>query len=228
MTGAADRHLRLYTELRARICLLDYPPGMRLSEEQLAAEFGISRTPLRRVLARLEDEGLVQSRHGVGTLVTEIDLREMAQVYDLRMELAQLAGTLSPATMDAERLAQMTGFVARGEALAEAPQARSFAALNIDHHGFMLTLIDNAALREVTDRLFYQTARIWLQSIPRMDLPDECAIFADELRQLQGALEAGDMQAAALLRRAHISMSFRRLSAAAPQGSPARSAASRA
>jgi len=62
-----NRNQMLYSQLRDRICLLDYPPDTRLSEEALAKEFGISRTPLRRVLARLEDEGLVQSVHGVGT-----------------------------------------------------------------------------------------------------------------------------------------------------------------
>jgi len=94
---AAFRNQTVYHTLRSRICLLDYPPNSRLSEESLAAEFGMSRTPLRRVLARLEDEGLVQSQHGVGTLVTDVDIAEMRHVYELRMELAQLVGTLSPA-----------------------------------------------------------------------------------------------------------------------------------
>ena len=51
---ARDRFERLHAELRDRICLLEYAPGTRLSEEALAAEFGVSRTPLRRVLGRLE------------------------------------------------------------------------------------------------------------------------------------------------------------------------------
>ena len=87
---------RLYRTLRDRICLLDYPPGARLSEEELAAEFEISRTPLRRVLARLEAEGLIGSVHGVGTIVTDVDVEELAQVYALRMELAPLLGRLDP------------------------------------------------------------------------------------------------------------------------------------
>ncbi|MEO8530060.1 MAG: GntR family transcriptional regulator, partial [Deltaproteobacteria bacterium] len=68
--GVRQRFERLYREIRLRICMLDYPPGMRLSEEAMAREFGVSRTPLRRVLGRLETEGLVQSVHGVGTMVT--------------------------------------------------------------------------------------------------------------------------------------------------------------
>src|SRR3546814_3282527 len=83
-------------EIRERICLLTYPPGTRLSEAALAAEFGVSRTPIRRVLAHLEAGGLVESRHGVGTVVTTIDLPRLREIYALRMRLAELIGELAP------------------------------------------------------------------------------------------------------------------------------------
>src|SRR3546814_8186046 len=70
-----ERFARIYHALRDRICLLEYPPGLRLSEEEIAQEFDVSRTPVRRVLARLESEGLVEARHGVGTMVTSVDIR---------------------------------------------------------------------------------------------------------------------------------------------------------
>ena len=101
-TGCITRSAR-------RICLLDYPPGMRLSEEAMAREFGVSRTPLRRVLGRLETEGLVQSVHGVGTMVTDVDIDELAQVFALRLELAELAGTLDPAAADCGRDGRVRG-----------------------------------------------------------------------------------------------------------------------
>ena len=71
-TIARERFERIYGIIRDRICLLEYAPGMRLGEEDLAKEFGVSRTPIRRVLSRLETEGLLESRHGVGTFVTTI------------------------------------------------------------------------------------------------------------------------------------------------------------
>ena len=213
MTGAAERFQRLYHALRERICLLDYPPGTRLSEEALAQEFGTSRTPLRRVLARLEDEGLVESRHGVGTLVTDVDPGRMEQVYALRLELAQLVGRLDPVPVTQTHRDALAAFVADAGALVDAPEARGFATLNMAYFAFGLSLTKNAALREVSERLYYLTARIWLQAIDRMDLAAECALFLDEIRQTQTALQAGDTQAAALIRRAHISMSARRLSA---------------
>ena len=213
MTEAADRFHRLYHALRQRICLLDYPPGTRLSEEALAQEFGTSRTPLRRVLARLEDEGLVESRHGVGTLVTDVDADRLAQVYALRLELAQLAGRLDPVPVGPVERTAMADFVARGEALAAAPDARGFALLNMEYFAFGLSLTANGALRETAERLYYLTARIWLQSIARLDLAQECAIFLQELRQTEAALALGDTESAALIRRTHIALSAKRLEA---------------
>ncbi|MFZ7092089.1 GntR family transcriptional regulator [Primorskyibacter sp. 2E233] len=212
MTEASTRFQRLYGALRTRICLLEYPPGTRLSEEVLAAEFGTSRTPLRRVLARLEDEGLVVSRHGVGTLVTDVELTEMAQVYALRLELAQLVGTLSPVAITPSMLSRIDDFAAQGVALAQAPDAQTFAQLNMEYHAFGLSLSENMALQNTAERLYFLTARIWLKSISRLDLERECATFSDEIQQTREALHIGDLQAAALIRRSHISMSFHRLS----------------
>ncbi|MBS0126090.1 GntR family transcriptional regulator [Thetidibacter halocola] len=211
MSIAADRFHRLYTALRERICLLDYPPGHRLSEEALASEFGTSRTPLRRVLARLEDEGLVESRHGVGTLVTDVGMAELTDTYALRLELTQLLGTLSPLPVTQAHLDRLDRFLVDADALTQDPCPRAFARLNMEYHAFGLSLCGNAALTDTAERLYYSTARIWLKSIPRMDLAAECTAFRDEIAQAGDALRAGDTQAAALIRRAHISMSFARL-----------------
>lgn len=211
VTGASERFARLYAALRDRICLLVYTPGTRLSEAELASEFKTSRTPVRRVLARLEDEGLVQTRHGIGTIVTDADIRTMAQTYELRMELAQLAGQLSPLPPRPACMTRLDALCRRAEALVAAPDPQDFAVLNMDLHQFLMTLTSNAALREVADRLYYQTARIWLLSIPEMDLLSEVQIFSAEIRQIHTALGTGDLQAVGLLRRAHISMSFTRL-----------------
>ena len=111
--------------MRDRICLLDYPPGSHLSEEELAQEFEISRTPVRRVLARLESEGLVQSVHGVGTIVTDVDIEELQQVYHLRLELALLIGKLSPIPRTAADLDRIRALIERCDADMRAPDQRA-------------------------------------------------------------------------------------------------------
>lgn len=210
---ARDRFDRLHACLRDRICLLDYTPGTRLSEETLAAEYGVSRTPLRRVLARLESEGLVQSVHGVGTFVTDVDIEELAQTYQLRLELAEMIGRLSPVAPSPEVMAQLARAADRARTLVAAPDPRAFAQLNMEVFLARLSLTANEALREFAERLYIRTARIWLKSVfaSRVDLAEETEMFLREIEEVEAALATGDLHAAALIQRAHISMSFTRM-----------------
>jgi DNA-binding GntR family transcriptional regulator len=208
---ARERFLQIYHTLRDRICLLDYPPGTRLREETLAEEFGVSRTPLRRVLGWLESEGLLNSVQGVGTIVTDIDITALGQVYVLRMELAELLGRLSPVPPSDETLAHFRSLQARSRDLATQPDAREFAKLNIDFFHALTRLTANEPLREASERLYYQTARIWLKTITGTELADEIAIFAREIEDIIAAVELGDLEAVGYIRRSHISMSATRL-----------------
>lgn len=208
---ARRRFEELHDELRKRICLLDYPPSTRLREETLAAEFSVSRTPLRRVLTRLESEGLLKAVQGVGTIVTDVDIKSLLQVYQLRMELAELIGTLSPIAVKDIDLQVFRQFSARGEALIKQPALREFSKLNMDFVHAIYRLTENTPLRETSERLYYQTARIWIQSIPHMDLVVESEIFHQEIQSVLQALSIGDLSAVGHIHRTHISMSFTRL-----------------
>ncbi|WP_213685720.1 GntR family transcriptional regulator [Roseicyclus sp.] len=210
---ARDRFERIHDDIRMRICLLDYAPGERLSEEALAAEFGISRTPLRRVLARLESEGLLQSVHGVGTFVTDVHIEELVQTYQLRLELAELTGRLEPIAPDAALRSEFRMLSARSKALIKAPDPRRFAQINVEFFLCLLRLTANEPLREISRRLYFQTTRIWLKSVfaSRIDLRDEVNVFDREIDDILRALEVGDLHSAALIQRAHISMSFQRM-----------------
>mgnify|MGYP001332605917 CR=1 FL=1 len=215
--SARNRFERMHDQIRTRIVLLDYAPGERLSEEALAAEFGISRTPLRRVLARLESEGLLQSVHGVGTFVTDVDIAELAQTYRLRLELAELTGKLDSVPPDEALWGAFDALCARSKALIAAPDPRRFAQLNMDFFLALLRLTSNEPLREISERLYFQTTRIWLKSVfaSLIDLTDEVLVFDREIEDILRALRIGDLHAAALIQRAHISMSFERMRRAA-------------
>lgn len=211
--SARERFDLIHDEIRSRICMLDYPPGSKLSETALAEEFGISRTPLRRVLARLEDEGLLTSVHGVGTMVTDLDMNELAQVYRLRKHLVVLQTSLDVRPSRSEVIAQVRGILERAEALKSTPSAREFSLLDRDMFLILLDLTSNAPLREMSERLYFRTARIWLQQVTasQIDLMQEIEIYAQEVRDILAALELGDLDAVGHLRRGHISLSFARM-----------------
>jgi DNA-binding GntR family transcriptional regulator len=208
-----ERFERLYATIRERICLLEYAPLQRLSEEELAAEFKVSRTPIRRVLTRLETEGLVETRHGVGTIVTDVDIEAMAQVYQLRMELAVLIGRLDPLPRTTQDLARVRALLAQCDdlAAAERPDPKVFARINMAFFQELSSMTGNEPLRAIGERLYYLTTRIWLKSVPHLNLRDEIDVFRREVADILDAMEVGDLEAVGHIRRSHISMSFARL-----------------
>lgn len=210
-SGQRQTYDRIYQTLRSRICLLDYAPGQRLSEEKLAEEFGVSRTPLRRVLGRLESEGLLKSVQSVGTIVTDADIEELSQAYRLRMELAEMIGRLSPAPATPEMIERLRQVLRACDQLADAPDPRRFAQINMDFLQVLLDLTDNEPFREISERLYFRTTRIWIKSISMSNFAEEIEIFRREVADVLAAVEIGDLEAVGHIRRSHISMSFTRL-----------------
>jgi DNA-binding GntR family transcriptional regulator len=140
-------------------------PGARLGEEELAREFGVSRTPIRRVLSKLEAEGLLESRHGVGTFVTDVDLDSLSQVFQLRMELAELIGKLDPLPRSRQDLERVRAILARCDELLKVPELKAYARINMDFVQELAAMTGNLPLREIGERLYYLTTRIWLKSV---------------------------------------------------------------
>jgi DNA-binding GntR family transcriptional regulator len=211
LSMSRERFERIYKTIRDRICLLEYQPGERLGEEELAREFEVSRTPVRRVLSRLEGEGLLESRHGVGTFVTDVDIDALSQVFQLRMELAVLIGRLDPFPRTETDLARVRSILARCDDLTKSPDAKVYAQINMDFFQELSAMIGNAPLREISERLYYLTTRIWLKSVPHLNLKDEIIVFRREVADILAAMEVGDLEAVGHIRRSHISMSVKRM-----------------
>ena len=206
-----ERFDRIYHTIRDRICMLEYAPSSRLSEEELAKEFSTSRTPVRRVLSRLESEGLVESVHGVGTIVTDPDLGELVQIYHLRMELALLIGKLSPVPRSAEDLERIRALITRCDEEMKNPTQKAFLHLNMAFFAEIRALTGNLPLREISERLYYQVVRVVLKMMPKLGLAEEFSAFRSEMQAILSAAEIGDWEAIGFIRRAHISMSFHRM-----------------
>ncbi len=211
-TRSQDRFWTIYSTLRERIALLEYSPGAKLSEGDLASEFGVSRTPLRRALSRLEAEGLVDSRHGVGTFVTILDIHELREVYRLRRELAPLLSVLSPNEPTSGIINKMRSVRVDCEKIKTSSRPKqAFAKMNIAFFRVLMQLVGNRALKEIMERLFYRTARMWPALTTEDEIVAEADVFIDEIDETIRTLEAGDVDAAAHVRRAHISLAFNRL-----------------
>jgi DNA-binding GntR family transcriptional regulator len=194
----------IYREIRERICLLDYAPGYRLNERKLALEFSISRTPMRDVLQRLEHDGLIESKHGLGTLVTTIKLEKVREIYLIRMRLADAIGDLHPIFVSDDDLKMMRQIETACVDLVEKPSKRQFAIVNIRYNSFLHNLPRNETVRKINDNLFFQSARFWFLLLDDLDFSEEAIKLMEEVRMSRQVLELGDIRLLASIHKTHL------------------------
>lgn len=194
----------IHGHLREQILLLDLPPGSRLREERLAEHFGVSRTPIRQVLDRLEFEGLVEQGDGRGARVSTLDPKELRDIWAMRLRIAQMVGEFMRMPKDQEVLNRLESIRAQLAEVKESRDTRELGALYNRYHEAMLTLVGNRALVRIHDLLYVQTARVWMQFLPEMDIEREVDIMAEEVGETMAALAEGSITEVAQVRLEHM------------------------
>ncbi|MEX0284599.1 MAG: GntR family transcriptional regulator [Paracoccaceae bacterium] len=177
---AQTRNDLLYDTIRERIFTNRYPPGSTLREGELAEEFGVSRSPIRRIFAKLEEARLLEIKHGVGAQVTEIRPDVYNDACEFRMLLAIHSGPffVSPFPPDAPEVFQ--GFKDKLRELTPGDLVR-FSEINNAYFTALTGLIRNRYMREVQLTLFFETARAWIIQMPDMDWDKTIAMLCDEI-----------------------------------------------
>lgn len=146
-----------YRQLRDAIVSGDLAPGERLRDPELEAWLGVSRTPIREAIARLETAGLVQTRRAKQTVVAPLDTRSALAAQRIAAALHELAvrdavPQLTDADLDAMRAAN-----ARFAAALEADDVQAAIAADDDFHGVAVRASENpllpALLEQVTPLL---------------------------------------------------------------------------
>lgn len=141
----------IHAELRAEILHGSHAPGTAFKEVALAERFGVSRTPVREALGRLQQEGLLE--RGVrGLQVRNIDPEQLMQVYDLRILLEGQAALEAAATRTEMDLIRLEGLVDRDRALPD-PDDQTRLRTNIEFHSALWTAAHNPILKDLLDRL---------------------------------------------------------------------------
>lgn len=208
MASTSPRHTAdgIYQALREKICLLDLPPGAPLREQTLAEEFGVSRTPIREALTMLRVDGLVTRQPGGGTSVSTVDLKQMRDVYSLRIKLSELIADFMITPVPTGIIESLRSLRSDIEEARDTRDARILGALYNQLHETLLETIANSPLKDISDRLFRQTARIWIQLLPEMNWEEEVGIMLDEVDECLEALEGSSSGHLAEIRSKHMSM----------------------
>jgi DNA-binding GntR family transcriptional regulator len=124
-------------------------PGQRLIELQLAAELGVSRSPVREAIHRLATEGLVEIRPRRGAFVAALTPKDLQDVFDVREQLERTAAGLAASSAGPERAADLAAIDAECTAAAAAGDVAAFFASNDRLHNLIAELSGNAYLRQL-------------------------------------------------------------------------------
>jgi DNA-binding GntR family transcriptional regulator len=197
-----------YLAIRERIDSGVLARGMRLHQEQLAAELGVSRTPVREALRRLAAEGRVEIHTNRGARVADIEPLDMPEPYEARLVVEPGAAALAArAGLTGAHQRMRDAIAAQRAAVGDVP--RSFAA----NRAFHLALVEasgNRLLLEFAEHLW--VARIGAAIYELQDEPpDRMLQDADEHEAILEAVVAGDARRAESLTRKHVAEALRRL-----------------
>ena len=129
--------------LRERIFQRELEPGSWIDELKIAADYGISRTPLREALKVLAAEGLVTMKVRRGAYVTEVSGRDLADVYHLLGLLESDAAGVVAARATEAQFDQLRALHATLEAAAKSGQRERFFQINEGFHKRLLEIADN-------------------------------------------------------------------------------------
>ena len=186
---------RIYTELRADIAGGALPAGSPLREVALAGRFGVSRTPVREALRRLQHDGLLVPGHR-GLQVRRADPREVVQVYDLRILLEAEAAAQAARAHGPADLVRLEGLLARDRALTGPDPAT-----NSEFHAAVWSAAHNPVLEDLLHRLMLQAVHV-----PRstLSVAGRWAEALGEHAALVEAIRAGDAAAARRLAGDHL------------------------
>ncbi len=190
----------VYLRIRDRIVDHSFAPGEALREVALSAMFGVSKTPIREALVRLEREGLVEIAPYRGARVREYTAEAVQELFDARGILETECVRRAALERDPEVLEQLTRNLALTQkALDDGDAARADAGLDA-FDDILFAMFHNKLLADVFERL-----SIHLKRIGKMGTSLERSRESMEFhRQIVEAIEVGDPSRAAQVMREHI------------------------
>lgn len=126
MRDARQTHKDAYSLILDAIDIGIYKPGDRLVESELAERFGVSRTPVREALQRMETQSLL-TRDGRSLIVASLNHNQLAELYVVRAELEGLAARLAARHASEEEIKVLREMIDEDQALLDNPTAMSRA-----------------------------------------------------------------------------------------------------
>jgi DNA-binding GntR family transcriptional regulator len=194
--------------LREAIARGELKPGTRLKQQELARQFGVSPTPVREALRRLEGDGLVLYTPNRGISVARVDFPEVKEIYAMRMVLEGLAVELAVTRASLADLEALHRLQERMDSATAQNRLKAVRNLNYDFHMMIYGLSGYRRLLQFIQALWglfpWDTVQV---------IPGRAKVSMQEHHGILEAFRTGDGSEAASRMRTHVSHSFSALEA---------------
>ena len=191
----------VFKTLRQGILKGDLKPGERLMEIHLASRLGVSRTPIREAIRKLELEGLVSMVPRRGAEVARISKQDLRDVLEVRRSLDSLAVNLACKRIDDEEKEALKKAEDDFEHAVKTGDATTIAEADVKFHDVILKASKNGRLVQMVNNLAERVYRYRLEYIK--DSSNHLRLI-EEHRRIVEYIEGGDVENACLASETHI------------------------
>ena len=191
----------VYDHVRGLVLAGGLAPGEQINELELAADLGVSRTPVREAIGQLVADGLVEDRPYRGKFVRLFSAKQIAQLYDVRAVLEGHAVRLATPQLTAERLDRLRAILDDTQAALAAGDMDWYGSADRAFHDTLASYSENQTLIDSLQRLASQVQIV--RNVANQD-PAVVQRTALERPAVLAALEARDAERAAALMQEHI------------------------
>lgn len=198
----------VYDKVRRRIVAGDYPPGSHLREESISADLGVSRTPVRAALRRLDEDGLVKIEPRRGAHVAEFTRADIDEVFDLRRLLESRAARRAATTRSPEEATRLQTLADEMAQLADAEPLDRDTLLKNNHnfHDLVLSAARSPRQYRITSTLTQSSVTLGtFFSYTREDIVRSAQYHHD----ITWAIAAGEPELAGELMSSHVAIAHR-------------------
>lgn len=191
----------VYEEIRGAIVDLRLEPGAPLREAAIASQLGVSKTPVREALGRLEQEGLVEATSFKGAVVTDYSERDLQEIYELRELLEGVAVRAAATDADEQTLDALRDVIEQSRAARDAGDLGGLAELLGRFDQIIFEQVANVRIRSLIE-----TLRAHLTRIGKLteEIPGRVEASVEEHAAIVEAIARGDADQAERAMRVHI------------------------
>lgn len=183
-------------------------PGERIMEIQLAEELGVSRTPVREAIRKLELEGYVVMMPRRGTYVANMSIRDISEIFEIRTALESLSNGLAAERITPEELEHLQRLLVMISSYIETKDMDKIVETDIEFHDLLYHAARNSRLVGIISNLRDQLTRFRTLS---MSYPGRLEATLDEHRMIVEAIAQGDGRAAKKVAEKHMENSEKTL-----------------